>query len=1228
MQQPYAHFSTHEDKLQKQSVSKALSNFLKDEFVRNTIEWARDRLSVTRTTGSSFDQLHRPAALLLINMIKHPAFLEIRRAQSIALNVVFQVDEQARMFYTHENVSAQPGVADPQSWNATGFFTRTEITEAVVNVAGFSEDLKLLANSAKSTGGLISSGQSITVDQWLRFNKLPLPVSEETSNELIGLLNFSTLPEPPRYANYWQLLDAPEESPFQLNKENRAIIRQINERATANEIPLIEEYGASLVIESGSPDGLSDSPGDRLKRLIDDMFRTSEQAHEYIEALGWFKETTDAPASPELVEQLIIAAILLDLDANADITATSFAGYDLYSSRHMLNAPATVRRELEEHLINQRGLNKVIAPLVAELVLGGMAPEYLVTDAPAQLKIATPGWVIFSQAVHFAEAISPGVSRAMTYEHLLGFAQLSKLTPELEAVYAQIAVDPIMTWALMNKLVTREADGSLSENTAQKASAEYQRYVDQILQASSQLRRKLPHRKPLALEEMRKEVPGCDPDELLVKHRGTGGGNGRKVSVVDLYMGDELNSEDWNRLKGRSIYESFPNLLRLYPANDLYEEAINRFSMRMQAAMECNINVAFSQLRPRDRGFIENAHLAIYCVQQSIWTDFARLPTFGGITPERAAIPGDTGRFGIIICAVIHSEIRCYELFPLKSQCRFNEKLTSAFTGLVKPDGLDKPTDFTSREKFDRLPIDVKAYLSNSEPRDTHSKAFIRKVGEFQESWQDTDGASTPNRFFRSSRKQAISTLIAKEIPAFTVAELWQMGFDQTQREKAIATTETIFNTLLNVIIPFKECVEELSSGDSSRQIKAISGCVMDVVGVAAVVAAVPLKIAGTAVKATTTAARLLNGSKVIAVTILNLFNPLDGLPKLLQGGGRLIGRSLKKLGTHASAIPHAAREQLRLLTGAYSYDLVKAIDHTGSASRIRMSLDTVAHARALFKDDSIETLQHVLTRLSDKSSALPKGMSSIELDHLFENAVREASLHYPSFTKLQSLIGADAAESMLRSYMQSLGFRHGDNFYTAKDYAETLDDVARIEIKKATYMTDYQQNVLKTDLDKAPYTDVMPEAAFNFQGHTEHSKRAAAWMLNGSSSKGNDFDNILAVLREYTGNSKSLTDPAVITEVHRRLVPSASGVIRDAGSDGKYGSSVTGFALLGQHLKTLDTTHQHFDKHLLAAIVGFQGFGDGNGRTASAMYAISQLRNNNFTPMTPQAFRVLNGIF
>jgi hypothetical protein len=154
-----------------------------------------------------------------------------------------------------------------------------------------------------------------------------------------------------------------------------------------------------------------------------------------------------------------------------------------------------------------------------------------------------------------------------------------------------------------------------------------------------------------------------------------------------------------------------------------------------------------------------------------------------------------------------------------------------------------------------------------------------------------------------------------------------------------------------------------------------------------------------------------------------------------------------------------------------------------------------------------------------------------------------------------------------------------------------------------------------------------MPESAFNPQGYTDNAQRAGAWMLKGSTSDGNDFENIVALLREYAGNNKSLTDSAVIKEIHSRLVPQLAGSVRNAGAPSKYGGSISGFALMDQHLKTLDAAHEHFDKHLLAAIAGFQGFGDGNGRTASAAYAISQLRGDRFTPMPKHVFLSLSDL-
>jgi hypothetical protein len=172
-----------------------------------------------------------------------------------------------------------------------------------------------------------------------------------------------------------------------------------------------------------------------------------------------------------------------------------------------------------------------------------------------------------------------------------------------------------------------------------------------------------------------------------------------------------------------------------------------------------------------------------------------------------------------------------------------------------------------------------------------------------------------------------------------------------------------------------------------------------------------------------------------------------------------------------------------------------------------------------------------------------------------------------------------------------------------------------------------YQQGVLKKDLGRAPYTDLMPEALFNPTGFTDHAQRAGAWMLDGSTSSGNDFDNVVGLLREYAGNQKSLVDPSVIKEIHRRLVPDLADSVREAGAPTRYGSSITGFALMEQHLRTLDIAHPHFDKHLLATVVGFQGFGDGNGRTASALFSISQLREGRFQPVPKHVFNLLSGM-
>lgn len=1212
---------------QKQSIIAAITTLVGDEYISENVGWSWDRLTAKSVSGSALDTVHRPGHVYLARLIKQPELSRILKEQSIPETAAFHVDKQGRLSYAYQNLSSRELGTDTVT--VTYFSAPLDITDIFNGIAGIEEDLKLLADIATLTGGFVTSSKHIAIGQWLRFHGVSFPTTEEDTKELLDLLNFTTLAENSPYGNYWQLLDSPKDSPFELTADNRSIIRDVIEFETEGEIPLVALYGRSLQLEAGSADTLPTSQSYRIRRLIDIAVLYANQGEAYIKALGWFADESGPKPSEPFIEQLLIAVMLLDLDPELDSANTSFAGFDLYSKRHLHLRPSQVRAQLEQHLVSQLKLDGIIAPLVAQWVLAGMAPEYLVLEPPSNLRIGTPAWVVFTQAVHFAEAIDPGVSRNMTYQHLLGFARASELTPALNTLFAAHSADPVITWALMNDLISRDSQGNLSQEAVSLATQEYKQHVDTMTSALSDLGQPLPHRKPLALQELKSWEPDCDPGEMLVKHRGTGGGAGRKVSVIDLYMGDELHTQDWDRAKGSSIYQSFPDLVKLQPVTDLYKEAINHHHTSMTEALSATIKITFSQMGLVDKQFIEEGHLGVYCVQKYKTTRFEDFPNPTHVVRPVTTYPGKTGRYGVLICAALNSELRCYQLFPMRMECTYSEELSKLLRPLLMNNGTPAEANFVDHNRHLKGRLDIRAYQENTAPRSyANSAFFIRKVGEFNALPANAD-ASTPNRYFRSPRKTAISELIAKENPFFTVDELMQLGLDQTQREKAIAKTDAIFTFILNLIIPFKECVEELSSGNPSRQRAAILGCVMSAAAVGISVAVIGIKVAAISAKATTLASKLLSTSRVVASTAISLFNPVDGVPQLLKGGGKLLGRGVKKLGTHALSVSSLSRQQLHFMSGANSYDLIKAINHTGAAPRIRMSLDTVAHGRALFKDDTIKTVEQIVSRLGNKNSRLPNNATHLELDHLFNNAVVESTTKFKQAQDLEALIGRAVVEDLFKVTLEKsqYGYTSARLASGAESYADTLATLAQIEAKNVTYMKNYQQNVLQQDLGKAPFNQVMPESTFNPTGFTDNSQRAGAWIVNGSTSPGNDLDSIVAILREYAGNQKALTDPAVIKQLHARIAPATADVVRVGINDKKYASNISGFAAMERHLKVLDTSHQHFDKHLLATVVGFHGLGDGNGRTGRALYAISQLRNNRFIPLTKNEFSLLHGL-
>jgi hypothetical protein len=1197
---------------QKQAITTVVSQALGNEIIQD-LGWSWNNIAATCIPGSDFDQVHRSASVYLYNLTRHPDFLTIRTSKSIPPHAVFLVDEGGRLYYSWPNSSTLNDAT-------TAWFSPMDITSHVLAIATINEELKRLANMAKLTGGWIATGDKVVVSQWLRFHDLPLPTDEESTKALIDLLNFAVMPDLPDTGNYWELLDAPEDSPFELTKSKRAIIRDITAQLTGNEMPLAEYFGASLVLENAGSDKQPQSLEYRLQRLISDARLQDETGQNYIDALGWFTDESGPKASKQFVDQLLIAAMLLDLDPEIDTANTTLAGFNFYSSAQVQRRPCDVRNDLEAHLIQRFKLDKLIAPLVAELALAGMAPEYLVRELPPSLEVGTPGWVILCQAVGLAESIVPGCSRRMTYEHLLGFSPISGLTPQLNDLHAMAGIDPVVTWALMNGLIQRDADGNLSFETINKGIKAYNEHVETLSTALNAINKPIPRRKALALKELTSVVPACDPHERLVKHRDSGGGGGREVSVLDLYMSDQLHTQDWGRTRGQDIYQEFPRLKQLYPVADLYETAVHNHYSDLISGLSTTIRYVFSQLEESNRRFIEHGRLAIYRVEAY------KQHFYAGSIPE--ATRERTGRYGVIICAEYQGTlVRCFELFPLRSECRSAPELREKVGQYLFTYGQDGIRgNFIEDNSFQNAPLDLDAYLENAAPRsDTTSSVFVRKIGEFDSASHPTL-SNKPMAYFNAERIKAISDLIAEQHPFLTESELADMGRDSTEQELASEKFDVIFNTLLNLIIPFKECIEGLSSGIPARQRDAIASCVMDAAAVAFVFASVPAQVGKAVGKSASLATKLLSASRIGTRTVVSLLNPLDGIPTLLNGGVKLIGRGAIKFAGHTAAAAHIVRAQLYRLTGAHSYNLLRALYHTGAAARIRISLDTVAHARALFKSDGLETAEHVLKHLQANSAKLPKNVPQTELQHLLEGSLTDLARQSDTAQSLKKVLDSDVVDSLIRQQAQKFSL---DNLRQFKDHTtlpELFNDLLEVEYKNLTAMNQHQKTLLASDLGKAPYSGFLDDVSFNPDRLTDNADRAAAWILKASSSR-NEVDNIRTLLREFSGNGKSLTDPAVYKELHRRLVPEATDALRSPTAQARYPSNVSGAAMLEKHLAVLDSAHEYFGKQMLGAFLGYHSFIDGNGRTARAIYAIAELRTNRFNALPLPVENALSGL-
>ena len=107
----------------------------------------------------------------------------------------------------------------------------------------------------------------------------------------------------------------------------------------------------------------------------------------------------------------------------------------------------------------------------------------------------------------------------------------------------------------------------------------------------------------------------------------------------------------------------------------------------------------------------------------------------------------------------------------------------------------------------------------------------------------------------------------------------------------------------MNLVVPFKKCIEDLSSGEHNKVVDGIYGCVMDAMALGRAfvgAGAKALSISSKAISMSSKGARL---TKLAFATSVSLFNPVDDVPTVFYGAGKLIHKGALRFSRQAEEL-------------------------------------------------------------------------------------------------------------------------------------------------------------------------------------------------------------------------------------------------------------------------------------------------------------------------------------
>ncbi|WP_258232352.1 SET domain-containing protein-lysine N-methyltransferase [Pseudomonas orientalis] len=588
----------------------------------------------------------------------------------------------------------------------------------------------------------------------------------------------------------------------------------------------------------------------------------------------------------------LLAGITLQMDPESigNPHRHKIAGFDLSNEHYWGLHPCDLVKGLAHHLSAEGKTSAGLADVGAYLLLARSAPQFLINDIPATVKVGSHAWASLTIAAMTIEAQIPGKVPGMAFADVMSTADNARAAAP--AITQAVGMATLLDWGVTHGVLTKRNNDDYLFAQLQSVQVTFNAQLQVRLSASSALDKELPTRAGIAREKLIErfgdlgnffEEKIFSTDQRLGASEQTGLGGSH--SLLDIAMMDWPNPRPFkvDALASSLKVDDVHTVLAALNANprfgvrEAFETRFNRAIEQKKSAVTTTVRHLIAQLPLEDRKNVEFGTISFF--QEGSYV------IGGGFTdrtpgPNKPGLLVKTQRDGALTQA--------YEI-------NFNK-------GTIERTAL-------SRAKNQEL---------RTANRVSTTKTFIpRDAADFARATVAND---LPPNSFDSQRSRRVGEAFVEHLELDDPA-IKEQARGQTTLDKLQGGPKPLSEFLLN-LVPFKSAIVNFQKGDYGDGALDLA---LDVFGFLTAGVAVAGKLIKIGRSALATGAKALRAANVIGVASIEMLNPVSGLGGIasLVGSGGLY------------LLSKGAKVVNRLRGASGSYDVLKAVSKEYDAAAL-----------------------------------------------------------------------------------------------------------------------------------------------------------------------------------------------------------------------------------------------------------------------------------------------------